>query len=88
MFAASRGYIDVVRVLLRNKTVDINIADEHTGVTSFWLACLYGHGDIMSLLAENGADIYNTDKNSINVMHLAIIKNHTKIVKMLIESEF
>ena len=74
--------------MLRNKTLDINVIDPQTGVNAFWLACLYGHGDIMKILAEAGADIYITNRRNINVLHLAILKNHIEIVTMLIESGF
>ena len=74
--------------MLRNKTLDINVVDPQTGVNAFWLACLYGHGEIMRILAEAGADIYVTNTRKVNVLHLAILKNHIDIVKMLIESGF
>lgn len=74
--------------MLRNKTLDINVIDEMTGVNAFWLACLYGHGEIMKILAEAGTDIYVTNQKGINVLHLSIIKNHKDIVEMLIASGF
>jgi len=42
----------------------------------------------MSILAENGADIYVKNRANINVMHLACFKNHVHIVEMLIKSGF
>jgi ankyrin repeat protein len=74
--------------MLRNKTLDINVCDELTGVNSFWLACLWGHGDIMKILAEAGIEIYVSNNRNINVFHLAIIKNHIDIVEMLLASFF
>ena len=74
--------------MLRNKSMDINVCDSNSGVNAFWLACLYGHGNIMRMLAEAGTDIYVTNHRKVNVLHLAILKNHYEIVKMLIESGF
>ena len=88
MFAVAKGDINMIKVLLLNKSLNINAIDHQSGVSSFWLACLYGYGEIMILLAEEGADIYVTNKSCINVMHLAIMKNYTFIVKMLIDSGF
>ena len=78
----------MLELMLRNKSMDINVCDNNSGVNAFWLACLYGHGNIMSMLAEAGADIYVTNHRKVNVLHLAILKNHYEIVKMLIESGF
>ena len=68
--------------------MDINVKDEETGINSFWLACLYGHGHLMRVLAELGIDIFACNNNKINVLHLAVLKNHVQIVKMLCKSNF
>jgi hypothetical protein len=36
---------------------------------------LFGHGTIMKKLAEKGSDLFVTNKDEINVLHLAIYKN-------------
>ena len=84
MSAVSKGKIMMLRELLKNKSVNIDAKDPYSGVSAFWLACLYGHGKIMSILAEEGADVYVINKFKINVLHLAVYKNHISIVKMLI----
>ena len=57
MIAACRGNFDVFLSLLKNKTVDINCIDSVNNVNSFWLAAYYGHGDIVRLLGNSGANI-------------------------------
>ena len=42
----------------------------------------------MRILAEAGTNIYVTNHRKVNVLHLAILKNHYQIVKMLIQSDF
>jgi ankyrin repeat protein len=42
----------------------------------------------MKKLAEKGSDIFVTNKEKINVLHLAIYKNKINIVKMLLQSNF
>ena len=58
------------------------------GVNSFWIACKFGHGGVMKVLAENGADIFCTDEKGNNVLHLAAISNYPNIINMLIKSEY
>ena len=42
----------------------------------------------MKVLVEHGADIYNHNKVFVNFLHLAVMRNHIQIVKMLVQSEF
>ena len=62
--------------------------DPKTGVNSFWLACMYGHGSIMKKLAEKGSDIFISNKEKVNVLHLAIYKDNLSIFKMLLMSNY
>ena len=64
--------------MLENKFIDVNKRDP-LGVNSFWVACKYGHGQAMRVLAENGADIFCTDEKGMNVLHLAAHKNYVNI---------
>ena len=61
MIAACRGHYDIFINLLRNKTVDINCVDSTNMVNSFWLASYYGHGDIVRLLGNSGANILSVN---------------------------
>jgi ankyrin repeat protein len=88
MTAATKGNLKMLDLMLRNKSLDIDVSDSNSGVNAFWLACLYGHGNIMKILAEAGTEIYNTNHRKVNVLHLAILKNHVQIVNMLIQSGF
>jgi ankyrin repeat protein len=65
-----------------NKTVDIHL--NCGGINAFWFACLLGHGNIMSMLAEEGIDIFCTNKQKLNVLHLATSLHHTQVVMMLL----
>ena len=59
MTAVAKGDIEIVKLLLKNNSLDLNVIDENSGVNAFWLACLYGQGSIMKELANAGIDIYN-----------------------------
>ena len=66
--------------MLTNNTIDLAQVDELTGVNSLWLACFYGHAEIVIMLAEAGADIFCTNRQEVNVLHLAIIKGYYHMV--------
>ena len=61
MIAAAKGESDMMEAILRNKSTNINIRDEDSGITPIWLACLYKHGNIVRLLANAGAYIHVTN---------------------------
>jgi ankyrin repeat protein len=88
MTCVAKGKVQMLNLMLQHKTVDIDSRDTNSRVTSFWLACLYGHGKIMKILAENGAEVYITNQQKVNVLHLAVYKNHISIAEMLISSNF
>lgn len=74
--------------MLENQMIDINKEDEE-GLNSFWIAARCGHGDIMRVLAEHGINIYNTDKNGNNALHLsARFENRYNILEMLVKSKY
>ena len=58
-------------------------------MNAFWTAARCGNGDVMRVLAENGVEIYNTDENGNNVLHLtAKYQERFNILQMLVESKF
>lgn len=80
--AAVKGSKDIMKAILKNTTVDIEVLDKKTGVNSFWLAAYYGHGEIMNLLAEKGIDIMNTHFTTLNnALHIATDRKLPHIVQ-------
>ena len=73
--------------------IDINKKDSD-GVNAFWIAAYFGHGKVMSVLAESGIDVMNVDPKGANVLHIAAKKASLKgypaeeIISMLIKSGF
>ena len=87
--AVSKGNLEMVRLMLNNPTCDPDVIDEETGVTAYWLACYYGHLNIMRELNIYGVDIYTTHKaTGTNVLHLAVEKRYRSILSHLIECSF
>jgi ankyrin repeat protein len=88
MTAVAKGRLDIINLMLKNKGLDLNAKDIYSGINAFWLACYFGHSQIMRELANSGIDIYIMNKQKINVFHLAIYQNFEGIVLMLLKSGF
>jgi ankyrin len=88
MLAVTKGNEDFIKLLLTNKSIEID-KENANGVNAFWIACYGGHGGIMKVLAEEGTDIFVSDRQKgENVLHLACKKNYVNIVKMLLNSKY
>jgi ankyrin repeat protein len=63
--------------------------DSKTGTNAFWIACFYGRGECVGLLANAGVDIFNkhSETNS-NGLHVAIERKHYEVAIMLISSKY
>lgn len=49
--AAAKGSPEMMRLVLSNQNLDINVKNE-AGVNAFWISCMFGHGEVMNLLAQ------------------------------------
>jgi len=68
--------------------IDINKQDED-GLNAFFIAAKHGHGEVMRVLAEHGVEIYNTDRDGNNVLHMcAGFEERYNILEMLVKSRF
>jgi ankyrin repeat protein len=63
MIASTKGNEQFVELLLKNPHIKIDPINKN-GVNAFWLAASFGHGKIMSLLAEAGSDIFVVHKKT------------------------
>lgn len=77
-----------VRLMLENKMIDINKKDD-AGLNSFWIAAAHGHGEVMRVLAEAGIEIYNSDRQGNNALHLCgRYAERFNILELLVRSGF
>lgn len=89
MLAAVIGNAELLRELLKNPTVDVNAKCEQNGCNSFWLACYYGRGECMGLLASAGIDIMNVhNETRSNGLHVALERGHYALAKQLVFSKY
>ena len=80
--SASNGFVKVVEILLRIKSVDVNAKSISGRPPIFWAAA-HGHEEIVRLLLEAGADRSLEDIDGRTPLSMAKKYKHDKIVKML-----
>ena len=66
--------------MLIDKGAVINKA-KNDGATPFFIACQFGHSDIVQVLIDKGADIKKT-WNGITPLQIAKQENHHDVVKL------
>lgn len=80
LLAASLGEPEVVRELVKNPKLKLDVIDEETGTNSFWLAAFYGRGENMIILADAGINILNVHKvTNSNALHVAVERKHYEV---------
>lgn len=63
--------------------------DNKTATNAFWVACFYGRGECVSLLANAGVNLFNKHKETkSNGLHVAIERGHYEVANMLISSKY
>ena len=82
--AAANNKASVVKILLNNKNIDINLPNV-LGLTPLTHAAKLGHIEIVKILLDAGADINKEDKLFITPLMNASASGHYDIVKLLIE---
>lgn len=84
MIAAANGNIQMLNLMLANKSLDVNKKDRY-GVNAFWIAAFYSRIEFLNCLARAGADLYATNQNGSNALHIAVKRNNVDVVRYLIE---
>ena len=89
MVASAVGNVQILRLLLKNKTIKLDTTEYKSGVTAFWLAASYGHLDCLKELKDSGANIMCThSENMSNALHVSILKKNYKVSFELIMSGY
>jgi ankyrin repeat protein len=83
--AIKGGSSEVVKVLLKNDTSDIDLKDKN-GFTPLMAAAVWQNYDIVKLLVENGADLNIQDNMGNTAIFRAIFTRNNDILKLLIRS--
>ena len=92
-FTAIFDQVEIMKLLLdkgANISARSNYNDDKPGtkpsVTPLMFAVQNGNENAVKILLEMGANPNATSKNCMNSFHIAIITNHTQILKILVES--
>lgn len=83
-FAALRGHVEIVRILLALPEVDINKGNS-LGCTPLRVAAQNGHLAVVKLLVENHADVHDGGSDGATPLLMAAQVGHHKIVQYLAE---
>ena len=82
--AARWGYPEVIEVLSDEASVDINSRTD-VGGTPIYYAALHGRVEVLRLLLERGADANIPDAQDVPPLYMAAEKNHSDVVRVLLE---
>lgn len=84
-YAAARGHIEIVRTLLTQNNLDINVKTPITHITPLHYAATHGHVEIIKLLlATRNVTADARDQNGETALHYAVCFDHIEAVKLLI----
>ena len=84
MIASSKGYIEVILLLLSN--ADPNITDSK-GSTALMYACKNGHYEVAALLLMTyNADPSLTDNNGLTALHYAAKGGYNEVINVLLSN--
>lgn len=84
MIVAAKGNVQMLNLMMANKTLDVNKTDRF-GVNAFWIAAFYGRIEFLQILLTCKANIYATNQNGSNALHIAVKRNNLEVVKYLIK---
>ncbi|XP_067661991.1 ankyrin-3-like [Haliotis asinina] len=81
--ACSKGYVEVLKYVLSQNTVDIN-SRGRSKKTPAMIAAECGHEKVVELLMEKGANLSLTCDTGSNILHLACSKGRLEVLKYIL----
>eukprot|EP00111_Clytia_hemisphaerica_P009505 TCONS_00027873-protein len=81
--AASKGSLEVMKMLVKSDRNMISKLNKLTGQQPIHVASGLGHLELVELLLEEGASVQEEDKEGYTPMHLAAKFGHTPIIEVL-----
>ena len=81
--AARENRLDIIQANVANG-VDIDTVDTRTQRHALSEASSLGYGDIVGYLIFKGCNLEQKDRDGNNALHLAVLSNHSQIVKILL----
>ncbi len=85
MIASENGYVDVVRLLLAHKDVELNHQANSNGATALYVASQNGHFEMVRLLlARQDVEVNKSTANGYTALMLASQDGHVEVVRLLL----
>ena len=85
--AAEFGQLDVITRLLRTPRLNLDAADEDTGLTALPYAAMRGHVEIVKLLLHHGAQSCKTDYEGRAAIHHATKGNSLQCLQLFLDQD-
>ncbi|XP_048246405.1 ankyrin repeat domain-containing protein 50-like [Haliotis rufescens] len=85
-YACFGGDTGMVNDAITNTSVDINTSDIY-GRTAVMVAAACGYKDMVDLLFKKESDLSHIDKTGNNILHVACLGGHVKIVEHILSQE-
>ncbi|XP_071084412.1 ankyrin repeat domain-containing protein 50-like isoform X2 [Haliotis cracherodii] len=82
-YASLVGDMAIIKRILSDNSEDVNSRGEN-GRTSVMCAASKGHGHVVNLLVDKGADLSLVDDKRENILHVACLGGYVEIVKYLL----
>ena len=84
MLACAKGQLEIAKILLNNKRIDVGMTNGNKD-TALLLAAQNGHVDIVNELIINGAGINATNSQNCTPLIVAARDGHDKVVEALLK---
>lgn len=84
MLACTIGNIDIVKLMMTNEGLDINLTDQ-AGINAVFVAAYYGHFEIFKFLVQHGAEVKPNAK-ATTVLHICAKRGFLEMLKYIISS--
>ncbi|XP_071086040.1 serine/threonine-protein phosphatase 6 regulatory ankyrin repeat subunit C-like [Haliotis cracherodii] len=82
-YASLVGDVDIIKQILSDNSEDVNSRGED-GRTPVMCAASKGHGHVVNLLVDKGADLSLVDNKGENILHVACLGGYMDVVKYLL----
>jgi ankyrin repeat protein len=74
-------------MMKRNHTVLFDILDKYK-INSLWIASYYGNLNVVEALIPLTKNLYATNQNGSNALHIAVKRSNIDIVRVLIQYKY
>ena len=83
--AAEYGQVEIISDLLENHSLDINAADEGTGLTALHYAAKTDQVEIAQILINHGAELSKSEKLGRTALHCCVQSRGVRCLRLLLQ---